>query len=404
VPVTSGRLVVVAMLAAYFAMLALVGGADNWDRLGVDPVSPSFADMRSVTSGWECTRAGVDVLPRNPCDPLGGRPANYPHVWMWPAVLGFGQESTVALGVFVVAAFFAAAVLVLPRGAGRADAVVYGLALCAPAVMLGVQRGNVDLALFVLVVAGVLVLQRGTTGAWSGTGLIVLAGVLKLFPIFALTVLARLPLRRALVLGSAAAGLFLAYVLVTLDNIRLIRTVVPQTDYLSFGVRRLTHWVNGELNAGWAWASGLVHERLGLAGLDALIIAAVVVVVLVAGIAVPRLLPGNSADPAAQRDLDLYYAGAGIYVFSYALFRSWDYRLVFVLLTIPQLMRWVRRRNPVGVLGLVGVGGALWADSEPFAFGKGLTAAVAAQLVLFAACVAGLAGTLLGSRLRRRVP
>jgi glycosyl transferase family 87 len=398
--VTRGRVIVVVMLAAYFVLLAVLGGAGRWDRLGVEPVSPSFVDLRSVTSGWECTRAGVDVLPRNPCDPLGGRPANYPHVWMWPAVLGLGQGSTVALGVLVAIAFFAAAVLVLPRDARWPDAVVYGLALCAPAVMLGVQRGNVDLALFVLVVAGVLVLRRGTAGAWGGTGLILLAAILKLFPIFALIVLARLPLRRALVLGGTAVGLFAAYVLVTLDNIRLTRKVVPQTDYLSFGVRRFTHWLNGELNAGWAWASGLVHERLGLAGLDALVLGVTVAAVLVAALAAPRFAPANG-DTVRHRELDLFYAGAGIYVCSYALFRSWDYRLVFILLTIPQLVRWARRGNPIGFLGLTGAAGALWLDAEPFAFGDGLTAAVAAQLLLFVALVAGLAGPIAGRRLRR---
>ena len=105
------------------------------------------------------TRRGIAVLPTNPCDPYGARPANYPHLWMWPSVLGLGQGSTVVPGVLVGVVFLVAALAVLPRGATAGDAALYGLAVCAPAVMLGVERGNVDIALFALVALGILLLR-----------------------------------------------------------------------------------------------------------------------------------------------------------------------------------------------------------------------------------------------------
>jgi hypothetical protein len=388
--------VVALVVGGYFVLLAALGGHSQWGRLGVPPLSPAFADMRSVTSGWECTRKGIAVLPANPCDPYGQRPANYPHIWMWPSVLGLGQGSTVTLGILVGVLFLVAALAVLPRSATPVEGVLYGLAVCAPAVMLGVERGNVDLALFALVALGVLLLRGRPAARACAHAAILLAAILKLFPVFAAGALLRQPLRRA-ILGTAAVVVpFVLYAALTLGTIREIGRVVPQSDDLSYGLRRFTEWLAaaGDAVPG---HSGFVHERLGTWKLDALVAALVVCAVLLLRRARPGLLPPDDRDPAAQRDLDLFWAGSGVYVLSYALFRSWDYRLAFLLMTVPQLLRWTRERRTLAVAGLVGVFGALWLDAWDRATTLGalhdLHAAVAAQFLVFVCCVAALAGT-----------
>src|SRR5581483_612019 len=105
------------------------------------------------------------------------RPANYPHIWVWPTFLGLGPGDTYALGFVVGGVFLLAAVAVLPRAAGVLAGAVYGLALCSPAVMLGIQRGNVDLLLFALLVLAALLARRALV---SGA-LVFVAAVLRLF-------------------------------------------------------------------------------------------------------------------------------------------------------------------------------------------------------------------------------
>ena len=220
--ITRGRAVVVAVLVVYFSLLAALGGHARWGRLGVPPLSPPFADMRSVTSGWECTRRGIAVLPTNPCDPYNHRPANYPRIWMWPSFLGLGQGATVALGLAVAAVFFVAALAVLPRAAGAADGLAYGLAVCAPAVMLGVERGNVDLALFAWSCSRRCCCAAGASPAGPRTGSSCSPAILKLFPIFAAAVLVRQPRRRAVAGLAVVLGSFGLYALLTLGTIREI--------------------------------------------------------------------------------------------------------------------------------------------------------------------------------------
>jgi hypothetical protein len=399
VGLTRGRSIVVAIVAAYFVLLAGLGGHSEWNRLGVPPVSPAFADLRSVTSGWECAREGIPVLARNPCDPFGERPANYPRIWMWPAGLGLGQESTIALGLLVACAFFAAALAVLPRDATTGDAIPFGLAVCSPAVMLGVERGNVDLALFALVVLGVLLLRAGAVARVAGHASILLAAILKLFPIFAAVAFARQPQRRAVVGGAGVVALFGLYAVATIEDIQLIAQVVPQGNNLSFGMRRLTEPLLPRLDSASPWLSGAVHERLTPLGLDLSVAALVVAAAILVRVAAPGLLPRSDEERDAQRDLDLFWAGAGVYVFSYALFRSWDYRLVFVLLTLPQVLRWLRQGRRTGLLAVLALVGVLWFDAQPYWLPVAearrffLPAATAAQLLLFVVYVAALVGT-----------
>ena len=236
------RQIVLAMLAAYFLTLVALGGHQHWARLGVTPGRVTFGDLRSVTSGWECTRRGIDVLPANPCDP-NKSPANYPRIWMSPAFLGLGQGSTNVLGVIAALIFFCGALALLPAQAGARTAVLYAAALCSPAVMLGVERGNVDILMFTLVALAVLLFRRSSLSTTLAHALLLFAAILKLFPIFAVGVLLRQPLRRAVIgLGAVLIG-FGLYALSIRTDLRTIERVTPQSDHFTYGIRLFTQWL-----------------------------------------------------------------------------------------------------------------------------------------------------------------
>ena len=79
-------------------MAALGGHEKGWQRVGVPAATYRFADLRNLTSAWECTRRGIAVLPTNPCD-LGDRPADFPQIWLLASHLGLGTGDTFALGL-----------------------------------------------------------------------------------------------------------------------------------------------------------------------------------------------------------------------------------------------------------------------------------------------------------------
>lgn len=359
----AGRPLVAAVLGAYFLTLAALGGREAWDELGVPYLTPSFADMRSVTSAWECDRQGIAVLPTNPCDPYGARPANYPTIWLWPSGLGLGQGATVPLGVLTAAAFLGSFLVLIGRSAVR-DGPLYAAAAISPAVMLGVERANVDLLLFAMLVTALAIFRRSRLGRGAGYSLLLLAAVLKLFPVFAWGVLLRQSRRLVLWSGLLMVALFAVYVVATFDTIQTIEQVVWQVIPVSYGADVGVDSVQsfsadkGSLD----WLEGMGDWLTGVC-----VLAGAAAIGLISwrrralGVSLSRRAEGR------ELHFDAFVAGAGIYVASFALWHNWDYRLIFLLLALPQLIAWARiSPSPVPAprLTLAALFGTLWL-SEP---------------------------------------
>ena len=396
------RLFVACAFGGYFALLAALGGYERWSRLGVSSGPVWFGDLRSVTSAWECARRGIHVVPANPCDPFG-RPANYPRLWLLPSHLGLGQGDTMALGFVVAAAFILAALAVVPAGASLRLGATYAFVACSPAAMLGVERGNVDLTLFALVVFGVLVAHRSLRGLVASGAALLVAAMLKLFPVFATGFLLRRAERQRVMTAVAVLALFAVYVIALQHQLREVVSAVPQSDSFSYGVRRISEWtsavmtksVSASLRSFRAWDVVLILGAVG------------------AGVLVARRLRLASwiNAGATERDLDLFWAGACTYALTYPIARSFDYQLVFLLPTIPQLVHWARAGSRFALLTIAAEIVVTWLDEwtrppllgSPLHWWDRLTSVgpdaqqlpivLSAQLVLFGALVAWLAAT-----------
>jgi hypothetical protein len=348
----------VAVIVFFTVILSFkaFGSTVPWAHVGVEPGDTSFVDLRSVTSSWDCERRGVQAFPDNPCDPFG-RPANYPRVWTQIGRVGLGQGVTVPLGIALAVLFFVSALAVVgPLTLG--EGAVYAATLLAPATLLGVERGNVDLFMFALVALGVLLVRRSP---WPAAAPIVLGAILKIFPVFALAVFVRARSRWPALLASVVV--FGAYAIATLDDIRTLRHVIPRVVVNSYGAGvvvealRLQHvsWVES--------ASAVRYVRLAVIAL-ALVPAVVLLLVR-------RRSPGTRVDDAR---IDAFWAGAGIYAGTYVFGSNFDYRLVFLVLCVPQLYAWWRRGGspvPSPLVALVALVATLWLSSSqpPLPFG-----------------------------------
>jgi hypothetical protein len=187
---------------------------------------------------------------------------------------------------------------------------------------------------------------------------------LKLIPAFCISVAARFD-RKSVVFACALALLSLAYFGLTLNDILLIRRNVPTTFILSYGYKTIF--------------LGIDHLRseagLGPIGLaDTWLPACTSVVVLMCAAAVAVRASrcrqeGCSIEMSAAGTAFLF--GAGSYCGTYLLGTNFIYRLMFLLLCIPQLQDWqIRRRErdqttSTPELGLFGVVlGVLWANGN----------------------------------------
>jgi hypothetical protein len=396
-----GRALAGAIVAVFFIALGSIdsaSGSAHWMKLGVDAYGTRFEDMRSVTSSWDCERRGIEAFPNNPCDPLG-RPANYPRILTRLGFFGLGEGDTVELGVATAVVFFLAALLVTgPLGLG--EGLLYAATLLSPAVLLGVERGNVDLIMFALVALGVALVGRSP---WLGGAPIALAGVLKLFPTFGLAMLAR---RRARWAAGAVWLVALAvYAAVTLDDIRALLRVLPREVKNSYGALVIADALQ---QAGVSWARTGAEVRAIRFG----VIAAGVLVA--AGLVALRRGGRGRLAARDERRLDAFWAGASIYIGTYVFSTNFDYRLIFLLLCVPQLCAWHRDGTapaPWPAAVLVALLATLWLSSTsppllPFGLqswylGLSFPPEEALNWLLFAWFTAALVSGLLELRERR---
>jgi hypothetical protein len=231
--------------------------------------------------------------------------------------------------------------------------------------MMGFERGNLDLLILTLVGSAALIYHERSYGRALGAIALLSAGIaLKLFPMFCISVVARFS-KQTFVFACATATLSIIYLAWTIDYVFLIRRNVPTTFILSYGYKAIF--------------LGMDHIRseaglspLGLA--DTWLPAATAVVVLILAVALAArsfhkqracCIVGRSAAGTA------FLFGAGIYCGTYLLGTNFVYRLMFLLLCVPQLLDWqiqmARGDKAAGFaeLGLFGaVLGVLWLNGN----------------------------------------
>lgn len=315
------RAVVAAVLAACVALLALAKGprVQAWRLLGVPAMEPAFSDTHVLTAALDARRAGVDplftALP-------GGVQYNYPRGWLLLRFLGLGDAQRTGLACALALLFWAAALLVLGKGSAR-EGLWHTAALSSPVALVAVERGNLDLLIFALVAAAVLL------PGWPRRALLMAGALLKLYPAFAFSLD-----RRRLWLAAA----FLAWVALSWSDLLQIAHVTGSSPHFSYGRRVLFDALSEQLHRPLpAEALSWVLAALGAAA---------------AALWSRRLQ--FTATPA-------FLAGASIFTGSFLLGSNWNYRLIFLLFTLPQLLG--GRRELVALVLLV-----LWLPGLPVWF------------------------------------
>jgi hypothetical protein len=341
------------------ALFSLLGYENTWRLWNIGPMPLPFADLRAITGASESLASGLDPLVRNPGDPWG-RTVNYPRVWLLLSSM-VDQRNTVFLGITFAALFLIGVLLSSPGGLDRSTAAVLVVSVFSPAVLFGIERGNTDLLVFFLVSIAVYSSNRqGTVGRAVGIASILVGFVLKLYPIFALIYLLREDRRTFYRLSLGAALLAGLYLALSYRDLRLILQHLPLAKDFAFGID--------------VWANR-VFPLVGT-GLRIPIYA-----VLAAGLflALPSQVKGNGASNPVQEDglrkesIDAFRIGGSIYLGTFLMGSNYDYKLAFLLLTLPQLMSWAR--SAIGPMArtarwtLVGVIVSTWAPllREPLA-------------------------------------
>jgi hypothetical protein len=219
--------------------------------------------------------------------------------------------------------------------------------------MLGVERGNTDLIIFVMMV---IVLWLHASPRFRvrllGYAGILVAAVLKLFPFFAIIICLREKRSRAFVILAASFVLFGLYAVATLNDLRTIQMLVPQPTTYSYGAEVVLERFNSAISGNVSVPLSPIL-MLPLAGL---------LFMVGSFLGFHGSILGSS-QYLNEKEGCAFLAGVSIYVGSFVAGINWDYRLIFLLLTVPQLFAWSKGKNRYGAISLITVfalAGILW--------------------------------------------
>jgi hypothetical protein len=333
----SGVVVTFGLIGLTTILLAfeqIVGWNATWRAFGVTPLPPPFFDMHVINDYAACAAKGIDAYIPHSCS---GVNFNIPPTWLWLGSLGIAGTDSAWMSVVMIGA--AAIVMVmLFRGGPWLNGVIALAALVSPSVMMGVERGNLDLLVLTLVAASALIYdERRLASSLAVVGLLSLGIALKLFPIFCVSLVARFS-RKTFIVACVLSAAGCAYLTLAFQYLVLIRRNVPTTFVLSYGYKAIFLGMDHMRDE-----AGLSPWQLANTWLPFLATA----FVLICAVAVATRSVFNKRefciiDRSSAGTAFLF--GAGIYCGTYLLGTNFIYRLMFLLLCIPQLLDWLMRK------------------------------------------------------------
>ena len=316
-----------ASLSVYFSVLLLghfikdQGYKGTWNtQLGVPALSPPFADLRGLLAGAKSLTEGYNPILTNPNDPYG-RPADYPLIW-YPIILSFGllRFNPNVIGLALGLSFFVSVLLYMGR-VRILDGLLWGFLLCTPAPMVGVERGNCDLVIFDLLALALIMHRQANDYAKVGCySLIEFCAFLKFFPVGAFCLALREKLRTTVTVALIGGLLFVGYMYLIRDQVKAISLSIPQLTFCSFGKNVFAHKYYPD------------HIPPELHIITSLTVIIICIFALLGRFWAPRI------PQMSQAKINGLIVGSVLYIGSYTLNDSYNYRMMFLFFALPVLL------------------------------------------------------------------
>jgi hypothetical protein len=335
-----------------FVFIAAVGGImgllfyfygyiQTWNLWNIPAYQLPFLDLRSILSAAESYSAGYNPAIDNPLDPLHRR-FNYPKVWYLILATGINQTWTIPLGIAIISLFLIGVIL-FPGKLNKLSIFFLLLGLFSPAALFGIERANIDLFFFFLLCLGLILLEVSQIASF----MTLMIGVLfKIFPLFGVGYFLDRDNKSSLkfiLLGVLFAA---CYFLMTYHNMMTVFKNTLKGPDISYGLAVLPTYVK------WLTGEKIVEANQPLLYQLDLRVNNIFVrspllpyFVAFAFLLISSLLGIFRNDDEFRsndlRNLRAFWLGAGVYMGTFLLGNNWDYRLVFLLFTLPQLGDWI---------------------------------------------------------------
>lgn len=330
------------------------GYEKTWQLWNVPTEMPPFIDFRLIPGSAESFQRGFEPTMNNPGDPRG-RIFNYPFFWRLFFYIKITESQIIWIGISMIVLFFAGAFL-FPQNLTVSDSLWMLFVLFSPASMLLYERGNVDLLIFFVCV--LIILAEGYS-AYIAAALLVVGGVMKLYPVLGVSILLRESKTKFIWLTTGCFFALLIYIYITFGSISASWNLTMRGIQISYGTNVFFSRYGQNISLFLAkWLSMIQIKKI--LNIGPIVLGGILV--LISG-----MMGMRDREPLkvlSERNLSAFRMGASIYVGTFLLGNNWDYRLAFLILVMPQLLYWTRSSNnnnrKVVLLNLVLVLASCW--------------------------------------------
>ena len=229
-----GKSLLIAGIVLAWVVLGILfksyGYYETWQLWHVPVEKSVFLDFRLIPGSAESFRNGFEPSIENPNDP-GKRIFNYPAFWRLFFYTNITLDDTIWIVVLLLVMYFAAVIL-FPKKISAFSAGLMMLVVFSPASMLLYERGNADLLVFFICV---MTIFAAGYSANLTAALIVFGAIVKMFPLFGVTVLLKEPKRRFYRLLFSSVFFMLIYGLLTFQSQSAAWNTTMRGNGLSYG-------------------------------------------------------------------------------------------------------------------------------------------------------------------------
>jgi len=329
----AGRWIIVLCITLYLLMIALLTGPMHENRttilqgMGVPAMQALFVDTLCVAHWCDAYAVGDDPRRADFKNDTGKIiTMNYPVYFLALHYVGLTAQTIVVFGI-VLGVLFLGSVLLLAGKCSLAEGFIWSMALCSPVAVMIVERGNLDIIIFALLVLSLIMRDH----PFASAGSIFLATVLKFYPLPSFISLIMRPNPRWI--------LFLCF-------------VFGGCSAIAFGIAVTGHASSKLDLSSCCFGSKLIPLIMADRGMK--IPSSLPIIFQGASLALlslsvwigKKLHPRDSVPNVSWRSLCAFWIGAPVYLLVFLSGDQADYKMVMLLFALPLLLSWRESHAP----------------------------------------------------------
>ncbi len=291
---------------------------------------PYFVDLKILLSGIDAYRDGAN--PYNTHIGLGY--FNYPIVWTILSVFPFITVSNYLFIAFFITILFFVSIYFFMQKINLIESLIYTAILISPAAMLGIDRGNCDFVIFIILILSF------NKNIIKFSILLLITSFLKLFPIgaiFAILAFKNEKKKRKYFIFSMVVFLFLGYCVAMYKNIEMVSNQTPRPwDLGSYGLGAVPSYLVQLTNNPYL----LTKNQIFTCYIIFLILSFILFYFW--------LKPQFSNFKINFNTLGIsYLIGAGIFLITCIIGYNYHYRISFLIFTLPLTLHYFKKSNKI---------------------------------------------------------